>query len=166
MNLAQWFRDQLQAGADGFVWGAEQVPTERRNLRPPEGLGEWTAARHVFHMVYYEQTIALPSVQQWLGAACPATDDLDEDATWVAGQDLVESLLAQFRKVRSEQLALFPQLSDSLWEATRESVWGPVTLRWVVSKTYQHTAEHTNNVWRIALFWDFFEARQKANGAD
>ena len=33
-------------------------------------------------------------------------------------------------------------------------IWGPVTLSWVVSKTYQHTAEHTGDILRIALFWD------------
>jgi hypothetical protein len=105
-------------------------------------------------MVFYEQTIALPSMHQWLSAECPSIDDLDEDAAWVARQDNVDSLLAQFRNVRSEQLALLPQFNNSLWEETREAVWGPVTLRWVVSKTYQHTAEHTNDVMRIALFWD------------
>jgi hypothetical protein len=165
MNLTEWFRNQLQASADGFVWGAEQVPAARRNLQPPKGLGEWTVARHIFHMVFYEQTIALPSMQQWLGAENPAADELDEEAAWAAGQDNVEGLLAQFRKVRSEQMALLPQFNDSHWEETRETVWGPVTLRWVVSKTYQHTAEHTNDVMRIALFWDRFEARQNANGA-
>ena len=161
MNLAQWFRDQLQASADGFVWAAEQVPTARRILQPPAGLGEWTTARHIFHMVLYERTIALPSMEQWRGAECAPTDDVDEEAAWVKGQDAVESLLAQFRQVRAEQLALLPQFNDSRWEETRAAVWGPVTLRWVVSKTYQHTAEHTNDVMRIALFWDRFESRQQ-----
>lgn len=165
MNLSQWFRDQLQASADGFVWGAEQVPSPRRNVQPPAGLGEWTAARHIFHMLYYEQTIALPSMRQWLGDACPSTDGLDEDVAWAEGQKNVESLLAEFRKVRVEQVALLPRLADAVWNAVHETVWGPVTLLWVVSKTYQHTTEHTNDVMRIALFWDRFVALQKAKDA-
>ena len=28
-------------------------------------------------------------------------------------------------------------------------------LRWVVAKTYQHTAEHTSDILRIVLYWDF-----------
>lgn len=28
MNLSEWFRYQLQAGADGFVWAMEQLPEE------------------------------------------------------------------------------------------------------------------------------------------
>jgi hypothetical protein len=165
MNLAQWFQIQLQASADGFVWGAEQVPIGRRHLQPPEGLGEWTAVRHIFHMVYYEQTIALPSMRQWLGAESPSIDGLDEDGAWVATQKSVESLLAQFRAIRAEQLALIPMLAEPAWDETREGVWGPVTLRWVVSKTYQHTAEHTNDILRIALFWDSFEPPHKATGS-
>jgi hypothetical protein len=40
-----------------------------------------------------------------------------------------------------------------------------------VSKTYQHTAEHINDVLRIALFWDFFadnnrqQEKEDQNGA-
>jgi len=66
----------------------------------------------------------------------------------------VESLLAQFREIRAEQIALLLKFDDALWEETRRAVWGPVTLRWVVTKTYQHTAEHTHDVLSLALYWD------------
>jgi len=157
-NLSQWFHEQLQASANGFVWGTEQVPETRRYELPPKGLGEWTVARHVFHLWYYEQTIALPSMQQWLGAAIPALEDSDEDVAWSKKQDRVESLLEDFKAVREEQIALLPRFDDAAWNDTREAVWGPVTLLWVVSKTYQHTAEHTNDVMRIGLFWDAYLA--------
>ena len=152
MNLSQWFHDQLQASAEGFAWAVDQVPAERRLLAPPGYLGDWSAARHVFHMLYYEQTIALPSMRQWLGDPPPPVDDLDEDGTWENGHELAE-LLAEFRKVRAEQITLLPEFDDVLWHAPRRAVWGTVTLRWVVTKTYQHTAEHTHDVLRLALFW-------------
>jgi hypothetical protein len=157
MNLTRWFGDHLQASADGFVWGAEQVPEARRIMQPPDGLGEWTVARHVFHMLYYEQAFALPGMRQWLGEARPSMDDVNEDAAWVNRQtESVESLLVEFRKVRAEQIALIQEFDDDLWGTTRQTVWGTVTLLWVVSKTYQHTAEHTSDVMRIGLFWDIF----------
>jgi hypothetical protein len=159
MNFSQWFHEQLQASADGFVWGTEQVPDARRYVQPPAGLGEWTVARHVFHLLYYEQTIALPSMRQWLDGIIPPTEELDEDVAWANQQESVESLLDKFRTVRAEQIALLPKFDDSTWNATCEAVWGPVTLLWVVSKTYQHTAEHTNDVMRIGLFWDLYLAR-------
>ncbi|MBM2848116.1 MAG: hypothetical protein HW418_1058, partial [Anaerolineales bacterium] len=142
MNLSQWFQTQLHSSAEGFAWSVEQVPPERRYVPPPRPLGEWSAARHAFHLLYYEQTIALPSMRQWLGGPMSFLRGPDEDAAWGRGQ-AVESLLAQFREIRAEQIAILPQCDDALWEETRRAVWGPVTLRWVVTKTYQHTAEHT-----------------------
>lgn len=42
------------------------------------------------------------------------------------------------------------------WERFGASpFWPDVSLRWVVTKTLQHTFEHTNNVLQIGLFWDF-----------
>jgi hypothetical protein len=153
MNNSQWFQDQLQAGADGFVWGAQQVPPARRNLRPPEALGEWTAARHIFHMAFYEQNIALPTMLQWLGKPLPSEGVAEVDA-WGEGSADIESLLADFKQVRAEQIQLLAKFDDPAWNSTRETIWGPVTLQWVVSKTFQHTAEHTGDILGIALFWD------------
>ncbi len=153
MNLSDWFHDQLQAGADGLVWGAQQVPQARRNTAPPKPLGEWTAARHIFHMVFYERYIALPSMQQWLGAARPV-EGVEEEAAWAAAGGDFETLLADFKQVRAEQVQLLAKFDEQAWQSTRETVWGPVTLAWVVSKTYQHTAEHTSDILRLALFWD------------
>lgn len=158
MKFSDWFREQLQAGADGFVWSAQQVPEDRRYVQPPGGLGEWSAARHVFHMLYYEQTIALPSMRQWLGGIIPTVDDSDEDVAWTNNQESIENLLEQFRNVRAEQIALLPEFEEAAWNATRPAVWGPVTLLWVVSKTFQHTAEHTNDVMQMRLWWDEFLA--------
>ena len=157
MNLSQWFNNQLRASADGFVWGVEQVPVERRHSQPPAKLGEWSAARHVFHMLYYEQNVAIPRMQQWLGGPGIAAHELDEGAAWSKAQN-VERLLTDFREVRDAQIALLPKFDDTLWYKTRETTWGPKTLLWVVSKTFQHTAEHTNGVLRLALFWDFSAA--------
>jgi len=152
MNLTAWFQAQLQASGEGFVWGAEQVPAGRRTMRPRAGLGEWTAARHVFHMLDYEQTIVLPSMQQWLGGPLPV--DPGEEIAWNQADQDMDRLLARFKQVRAEQIALLPKFAEADWQATREAVWGTRTLLWVVSKTYQHTAEHTHNVMCLALFWD------------
>ncbi len=67
----------------------------------------------------------------------------------------VRGILEQFRAVRAEQIALLPQFDDHLWHEARETeFWGTVNLRWVATKTYQHTSEHIHDVLRIALFWD------------
>lgn len=166
MNLSEWFHDQLQASADGFVWGAQQVPVTKRYIQPPNKLGEWTVARHVFHMLYYEKTIALPGMKQWLGEARPSTENLDEDVAWGDRQtDTIENLLAEFKRVRAEQIKILDKFNNGVWSTTRETIWENVTLLWVVSKTYQHTAEHTNDVMRNGLFWDFFANPPKEDEA-
>jgi hypothetical protein len=157
MNYKQWFRDHLVSSAEGFIWGVEQVPGARRSMQPPEGLGEWTVARHVFHLLSYDQTLALPGMRQWLAEERLSMDDTNEEAAWGNRQtESLESLLVEFRKARAEQIALIQKFDDDLWQTSRQTIWGPVTLLWVVSKTYQHTAEHLSDVMRIGLFWDIF----------
>ena len=166
MNLSQVFHGLLQASAEGFVWTAQQVPNARRLLQPPEPLGEWSTARHIFHMMFYEQSYALPSMQQWLGESRPSLEGVNELAAWAEGKDDIESLLAEFQKVRNEQIALLPKFEEPAWNTTRETIWGPVTLFFIVSKTFQHTAEHTNDVMRIVISWDKLVEQQKARNAD
>jgi hypothetical protein len=154
MNLAKWFHEQLQSSADGFVWAVEQVPSSRLYLRPPSpALGEWSAVRHAFHLLHYERTIALPSMRQWLGDPLPNLSGVNEVATWQAGHDLAK-VLEEFSAVRAEQIALLLEYEEPAWEQPHQTIWGQQTLRWVLSKTFQHTAEHTHDVLSIALFWD------------
>lgn len=162
MDLTSWFSNQLNSGAEGFIWAIEQVPLERRLLAPPKLLGEWNAARHVFHMLYYEQNAVVPSMKIWLGQSLTINEaDFDEDAAWGDGKDL-DAILTDFRRVRAEQLELLPLFNDQLWHETRQTpFWGDVTLLWLVSKTFQHTAEHSNDVMRMALFWDAYARREQ-----
>ena len=159
MDLSQWFSTHLDTSAEGFLWAIEQVPPERRLIRPPEPLGEWNVARHLFHMMYYEQVIALPSMQLWLDDSLTMTDErYDEDAAWGKGRE-IEPMLADFRTVRAEQIVLLPKINEQQWEEKRATVWGDMTLKWVVTKTFQHTNEHTHDVLRLALFWDMMRRR-------
>ena len=156
MNLSEWFRYQLQASGDGFVWAIEQLSEERWMLPPPRHPEDWSAARHAFHMLYYDQHFSLVSMRQWLGEPRPSLDDLHEDDKWAAGLGKdTRSILEQFRAIRAEQIELLSQFDDQRWHEPRETeFWGTVTLQWVVTKTYQHTSEHIHDVLRMALFWD------------
>jgi hypothetical protein len=159
VDLSNWFSEQLRASLEGFVWAVKQVPAERRYLLPPRPLGTWPAARHAFHLMYYEQTIALPSMGQWLGGGGPARIGLSEEAAWeqgpaAEGSPGLDELLAGLREVRESQLALLPEFDAPTWEQERMTVWGVRPLRWVVTKTFQHTAEHTHDVLSLALYWD------------
>ena len=161
MNDLAWFQTQLEASSAGFAWTVAQVPADRQDREPPAPLGAWSAARHVFHMLFYEREVALPNWGLWLGrnlnldAVVP-----DEDIAWDS-QAPVAGLLAQWQQGRAALLALLPQFAEAAWDETRPAVWGAVTLRWVVSKTYQHTAQHLHEVLALALDWDAAEAQAR-----
>jgi hypothetical protein len=165
MDLSQWFSGQLTSSVEGFIWSVGQVAPERRLIAPPAPFGEWSAARHVFHMYYYEQTIALPSMRIWLGDPFPYEEhDYQEDVhkeekAWNDSHHALETLLTDFRTVRAEQIVLLQEFDESTWDEQRKTIWGDKTLKWVVTKTFQHTAEHTHDVLRMALFWDHVEDR-------
>jgi hypothetical protein len=72
--------------------------------------------------------------------------------------------LAQFQDVRTEQIQLLPKFSHAAWDEIRETTWGFVPLHWIVSKTYQHTCEHTHDILRMVLFWDMVGGKIPAKG--
>jgi len=90
----------------------------------------------------------------------PDLRDDEEDQAWT-GKEPMSELLVRFKTVRSEQIAMLPDFSLSDWPRTCDTGWGLRTLLWVVSKTYQHTAEHISEVLRIALFWDVYASRER-----
>lgn len=157
MDLSEWLPMQLRTGAEWFVWAVRQVPAAMLHTVPPPPLGEWPAARHAFHMLHYERTIALPSTRQWLDGEIPDLSGDDEVAAWGTGHD-VEEVLAAFGAIREEQVALLSGVDAGAWEERRVTAWGALPLRWVVAKTYQHTCEHTHDVLSMALRWEMAAA--------
>lgn len=166
MNVSEWFATQLKASADGFVWAAQEVPKERWEVAPPKMLGEWVMARHVFHMLFYEREAVLPHMWYWLGNPIAPVEEWgkrfgEEDTQWPSHPS-VEHMLAEFQQVRAEQIALLPQFDDTLWHEERNVLWGRVSIKWIVSKTFQHTAEHTHDVMGMSLYWDRYERYEQS----
>jgi|SRR5579883_2154087 len=157
---AKWFHMQLTSSAEACIWALEQLPEERRWTAPPRHPNEWPAARHIFHLLSYERRLALPSMRIWRGEPFEREETYQEDITWedaewAKGQSL-PAMLADFRQVRGEQIALLATYDEASWQRVLSTpAWGEVTLLWVLTKTLQHTFEHTHDMLRIGLFWDF-----------
>ena len=154
MNLFQWFQDQLQASAEGLFGLHNKYEKHDNAFSHLKVSANGASRRHIFHMALYEQTYAFPSMRQWLGEAPPSLKGVDEDVAWGEGRDDIEIMLSEFKQLRIEQVALFPKYDVVHVEMSNKTFWERVTLSWVVSKTFQHTAEHTSDVMQIALFWD------------
>lgn len=159
MQSSQWFHQQLQASTEGFLWAVEQIPQERHSLRPKSD--KWSVARLIYHMVCYDQLIGLPTLHQWVGGPSPLAgltgsaegDAALEEAKWKNGEGHeVQAMIADLKKLRAEQLALIQQFLEPAWNEERDTIWGSVTLKWTVTKTYQHTLEHTDKILRSYLW--------------
>ncbi|MBI5668146.1 MAG: DinB family protein [Chloroflexi bacterium] len=165
-DWANWFRSHLQASGEGLVWAFARIdPRYHLSLPPaPPSLGEWSPARHVWHVTGYERWIALPSMCQWLGGPLPDGNAWpNDDAAWSQAQDAgCQSLTAAFQEIRQQQIDLLDQLSAVDWDEPHETLWGDKPLSMVVTKTYQHTLEHCNTLLRMGLWWEDIERRQSA----
>jgi hypothetical protein len=171
-ELAAWFRYQLKASAEGFEWAFSQIPSSFREQLPPDPkyLGTWPPARHVWHVTEYERCMAIPSMLEWLpGTLVPDGDWPDDDDAWAKAQERgMEELIAEFRRVRQQQIDLIDQLAAIDWNATHETPWGFKPLSMVLTKTFQHTYEHADTLLRMGLWWEEAleeEAKQPNKGA-
>jgi len=73
---------------------------------------------------------------------------------WKNGEGhAMQAMIADFKKLRAEQLALIQHFLEPAWSEECNAIWGPVTLKWAVTKTYQHTLEHTDEILRSYLWW-------------
>ena len=157
MHLSQLFRRQLQTSATSFLWAVEQIPQERLYLAPHSN--RWSIARLVYHLTNYEHHIAFPTMLQWQGGARPIVGTQEEDGqvespAWNDGHDHeMSGLLTAFQTIRSQQIELASQFNEQAWHEERDVIWGHLPLKWVVTKTYQHTLEHTDEVLRAYLWW-------------
>jgi hypothetical protein len=123
---------------DGFLWAVEQVPSERLTSIPPAELGEWTVARHIFHLYFYENTVSYYYMREWLKKPSLYSGDFDEEKAWIeTGQTLtIPQLLQQFREAREAQIALLPHITENLWHEIHPTGFSlPHDLKWIITES-------------------------------
>jgi hypothetical protein len=156
---ADWFARAINMSTESLAWGFESIPQERRSAAPPQKLGEWTVARQLFHILYYEREVALPSVRLWVGGEYPTFEDYDEAGAWSLRAESGNEL-EELRSVRDDIIETLRAAKISDWHEALRTPWGEKTLYWVASKTYQHGIEHLSGVLRAAMLWDHYASRQ------
>ncbi len=78
----------------------------------------------------------------------PQTDESwpDDDEAWAKVQDRgFDALIANFRRVRQQQIELLNQLTDADWDMPRETLWGQKPLSMVVTKPKKNGREGGKN---------------------
>ena len=158
MTHIQWFCEQLQNSMTGFVWAVECLAPEHWQSSPPRPswLGQWSLARHVFHLQYQERYVVQDSINDWLHLSLSIEERPAEEEAWQQEQRSVQELLQQFQTFRGQTAELISNLTEDEWEKPSEKAyWGQsLTMQWFMTKAWQHTLEHTHDVLRLHLFWD------------
>ncbi len=161
-----WFRKQLKLTAEGMIWAIKQIAPDYYFRLPPDPayMGTWPPARHIWHVARYEHLFALPAMKVWLGEPLVLTGSIPhEEGEWVNERDTgLEAFIAELQLIREKQLALLKHFSYSDWSRTAPTFWGERPLTMVLTKTYQHTLEHTDALLRMGLWWEPNPAKKKA----
>jgi hypothetical protein len=167
MNYQAIFSELLQTSTEQVSWAIQQMPRDMYYSVSPRHPDSWSVARIILHLQFQEERVVLPNMRLWLPerSAYAEQDDAliehykefaalvhDEEETWKSKPD-VGSVLARFQENRKKQSALVNIFPDNVWEEEKQTVWGTVTLRWAITKTYQHTVEHINDILKPALYW-------------
>jgi hypothetical protein len=175
MDSKQVLRDRLEETARILEWAISKIPPGHLLQVPPHGqhpqageryktyFGDWSAYRLFFHVVFYEEVFALPTMRHWLGEPYPGVDIINPDSSLeeAACQQELErgadlpALLDRFRAVRQEQIRVLETIPAREWDLEKVNTeLGPVSAEFVVAKTIQHTLDHGNALMRNALYWD------------
>ena len=178
MDYIQSFTTLLQASTDTLLWAVQQIPEELLYTVSPKRPESWSTARQVMHLQYNEEQVVLPCMRRWLSDE-QATRYRDEDTKNIECYKAYEMLVhdeeiawqqafaielwqEKFQEGRKAQIALLAQFAPTVWEETRQTVWGQVTLRWTVTKTCQHTLEHSNDILKYGLYGARLRAHQQS----
>ncbi len=170
MNSKSFLAEQLNHTRRIIEWTLTLFPEERLWEEPnhelqdnaPEGIdsffGKWSALRVLFHLLYYEETIALPSLKYWIGGPLPSyPKSSEEEEMWMLCTSKTE-LIDRFRKIREKQLDTIKSINPDEWDSEKLEYYGHghVSAYWFVAKTIQHTFSHGDKLLRKALYWDDF----------
>jgi hypothetical protein len=170
MNSKEFLVEQLSHTRRIIEWTLTLFPEERLWEEPshesqkntPEGMesffGKWSALRVLFHLLYYEETVALPSLKFWIGGSPPSYPaPSEEEEKWRNCANKTE-LIERFRKVREKQMEVIQKIDLTEWESEKLTYYGhgKVSPKWFTAKTIQHTFSHGDKLLRKALYWDDF----------
>jgi hypothetical protein len=121
----------------------------QEDLRRPASDGGWGAIEHLAHLRDWEE-VALDRVRAVLGQDRPELPAFDDDL-WPIERDYsnrnAERMAAEFAQMRGDLVAAVERAPAAAWEREGiHGVAGPITLRWLLTRQYDHAADHIRQV--------------------
>ena len=139
MSSKNELASRLEQTGSIICWTVSNVPSDRLMEPPPPGkhpnsykgfktyFGEWPALPQLFHLTFYEEIYAVPTMEHWLGGPHPFVDLIFPDP------ELEERLRRD--EVR---LNLMRDIPEELWRVEKvETGLGTVSAEFVVTKAIQ-----------------------------
>lgn len=119
------------------------------DLRRPASDGGWGAIEHLAHLHDWEE-VTLWRVRAVIAEDNPELPAYDDDL-WPIERDYSnrngERMVAEFAQMRGEIIAAVEDLAGEAWERTGvHGVAGEVTLRWLLTRQFEHSADHIRQV--------------------
>jgi hypothetical protein len=148
----------LAHSAESLLWALEQIPAGRHHVIPLPVFGEWSVARIFYHVLWFESKIIVPYLHYWFkDAAKPDFSDFayDQEAQdWQSAERGISVLVAKFEIYHHLLLDAYAALSAANWAQEKETVFGAVSLHWLMTKVYQTRIAQTERLLDMALHWD------------
>ena len=139
---------RLRAATADIAWAVRGLGPAQSTYTPTRT--EWSIHEHVAHLRDMEQQVYLPLLR-W--ATVPEMlDPLDYSRkAWHQHRydpnEQLSSILADIYRIRDEELAIFEEMSDQIWERLREdSRWGPISCQWLAELMYRHALDHLQGI--------------------
>jgi len=160
-DQSHWLIDRLTAELDELPRVCWLIPLDRRSVPPPDGLGEWSAHRHLVHLATYEGKAVRPVISH-LAEGLPidpryngTPEQRSEIEAWENAPDLFE-VLDEWRQARRAILDQLTAIPSEVWPAeVLHPAFGPLSLERYTIKIHQHTIHHLDRLLQMIFWWDF-----------
>ncbi|MHB8576236.1 MAG: DinB family protein [Dehalococcoidia bacterium] len=148
-------------------WAVARTPAAAYYQTPTAGAaafqeGAWSLAANLAHLALYEERLAVPLLIDLLAGGDGCREVMTPREYWPEADALstepVSDILERVRKGRQQQVALVEAFSAERLNTRVVPLFGPRfgaplhSPAWVAAKSVQHTYEHGNAIFRIALF--------------
>jgi len=164
MTINSW-QVRSKNAVDGFIWAAQRIPTGRHHVIPLPVFGELSAARRVFHVDWYTANVVKTSLDLWLvpDAQVVHFESKQEELDWRQSDQTLHVILEGFQTATNTLMAQIASLNENQLSEVRETLWGNISLEWMLTHFYQILLENTNILVRMSLYWDMYlEAEAQA----
>ena len=160
----------LQESLNLLKWVIEKVPKDWHRRSPKDEIrglrgDDRSVAVHVAHLIVYETDLANPVLNELANGRDGTNIAKSGSMSWripkiiELSENPIDKLLEELRRARATHIEIVNGFDDERFNRPMTSIWSTggdgtklESPGWVATKTVQHTGEHTNTIFRFALF--------------